>query len=159
MSWLWVKAVPWPLDCPRSKSRNLWCFVDAYFQEVVAISSLALWPIQAASTLNMVQSQCTAFWVSMMQDQESLTLCCRWFLGGGSDIVAAIFTHTGGQHFDYTLLSSHSCLIIQVARSKIVDADFQDGSMSVTPSFLPIQPVNTITFKGYDYAAICLPKM
>jgi len=56
-----------------------------------------------------------------MQAQKSLTLCGRSFFGGGSDIVAAIFSHKGGQNFDYTLISSHSWLIIHDARTKIVD--------------------------------------
>jgi len=58
----------------------------------------------------------------MMQDQKLLTLCCHSFLGGGSDIVGAIFPHKGGQNFDYSLISLHSCLIIQDARTKSVDA-------------------------------------
>ena len=58
----------------------------------------------------------------MMQDQKSLTLSWRSFLGGGSDIVSAIFSHEGGQNFDYSFISSHRCLIIQDARARIVDA-------------------------------------
>jgi len=45
-------------------------------------------------------------------------------LGGGSDIVIAILSHKGSQNFDYSLLSSHRCLIMHDAKTKIVDADF-----------------------------------
>jgi len=40
----------------------------------------------------------------MMQDQKSWTLRWRSFLGGGSDIIAAIFTPNGGQLFEYSLM-------------------------------------------------------
>jgi len=52
----------------------------------------------------------------MMQDQKLLKLHWRSFLGGGSDIVTAIIAHNGSQHFDDSLISSHSCLIIQDAK-------------------------------------------
>jgi len=58
----------------------------------------------------------------MMQDQKSLMLHWRTFLGGGTDIVNAILSHEGGQNFDYSLISLHSWFIIQDARTKIVDA-------------------------------------
>jgi len=57
----------------------------------------------------------------MMQDQPSLTLCWRSFLGGASDLITAIFAHEGGQNFDYSLISSHSCLIIHEASTENVD--------------------------------------
>jgi len=60
----------------------------------------------------------------MMQDQKSLTLGWHSFLGGGSDIVSAIFSHTGGQNFNYGLILSHNYLIVQDARTKIVDTQF-----------------------------------
>jgi len=58
----------------------------------------------------------------MMQDHKLLMLHWRSFLGGGSDIVAATFSHKGVQNFDYSLILSHSCLIIQDGSTKIVDA-------------------------------------
>ena len=44
-------------------------------------------------------------------------------------------------------------------RSGIVDTNFQDGSMSISLSFLPIKTANTVTLEGCDYAVVCLPKM
>jgi len=58
--------------------------------------------------------QCIELWVSMMQDQKSLTLHGPSSLGGGRAIVAAIYTHKRGQHFYYSLLSLNSCLIVQM---------------------------------------------
>jgi len=58
----------------------------------------------------------------MMQDQKLLTLHWRWFLGGGSDIFAAILSCEGGQNFDCSLTSSDSFLIIQGARTNMFDA-------------------------------------
>jgi len=87
-----------------------------------SISSLAFLPIQAADALIINWRPCAALCVSIMQDQKLLPLCSRSFLGGASDIIASIFTHERGQHFDYTSISSHSCLIIQDARTNIVDA-------------------------------------
>jgi len=55
-----------------------------------------------------------------MQDQISLTLRGRSLLGGGSDIVAANLTHNGGQHFDYSIMSSHSCLISKMQEQKLL---------------------------------------
>jgi len=57
-----------------------------------------------------------------MQDQKSLTLCRRSFLGGSSNIVTAIFAHKGGQYCNYVLMSLQSPVIIQDARHRIVDA-------------------------------------
>jgi len=57
----------------------------------------------------------------MMQDQKSLTLRWRSFLGGGSGLVAAIVTHKGNQPFHYSLKSSQSCFGIQDAKTNIVD--------------------------------------
>jgi len=37
-------------------------------------------------------------------------------------MVAAIFSHKGGENFDFRLISSHNCLLIQDARTKIIDA-------------------------------------
>jgi len=58
----------------------------------------------------------------MMQDQESLTLRWHSLLGGGSDIMAAIVPHKGRRNFDYRLILSHSCMIIQDAKTNMVDA-------------------------------------
>jgi len=59
-----------------------------------------------------------------MQDQESLTLRWRSFLWGGSDIVAGLCAHKGGQYWDYGLILSHSPVIIEDARPEIGDAPF-----------------------------------
>jgi hypothetical protein len=57
-----------------------------------------------------------------MQDQKSLTLHWRSFLGGGSDMVVGIFAHKGGQYCHYGLMLSRSLVIIQDARPEIGDA-------------------------------------
>jgi len=58
----------------------------------------------------------------MMEDQKWMMLRWSSLLGRGSEIVAAIVTHKDGQHLDYSLLPSQICLIIQDARTKILDA-------------------------------------
>jgi len=57
-----------------------------------------------------------------MQDQKSLTLGWRSFLGGGSDITTSILAHKGGRYIDYGLMPMHSALSVHDARPKIVDA-------------------------------------
>jgi len=37
-------------------------------------------------------------------------------------MVAAIFSHTGGQNFDHSLILSQNCMLIQDASTKMVDA-------------------------------------
>jgi hypothetical protein len=59
--------------------------------------------------------------MSMMQDQKSLTLRWRSFLGGGSDMVVGIFAHKGGQYCHYGLMLSRSLVIIQDARPEMGD--------------------------------------
>ena len=57
----------------------------------------------------------------MMPDQKSFTLRTLSFLGGGCDIVNTTFAHEGGQLVDYSLISTHRCLLMQDATTKIVD--------------------------------------
>jgi hypothetical protein len=57
-----------------------------------------------------------------MQDQKLLTLCSLSFLGGGSDMVVSPFARKGGQYCNYGLMLSHSLVIIQDTRPKIIDA-------------------------------------
>ena len=89
---------------------------------MVAISYLAFLPTQAADELIMGQRGSVAVRLSNMLDQSSLTLCWRSFLGGGSDIVAAIVSPKGGENIDYSLILSHNSLVFQNARRRIVDA-------------------------------------
>jgi hypothetical protein len=64
----------------------------------------------------------TALELSMMQDQKLLTLHCRSFVGGGSDMVAGLCAHIGGQCCHYGLILLCSLVSIQDARPDIGDA-------------------------------------
>jgi len=99
-------------------TKNRWHSIDADFEVVVAISSVAFWPIVATAALIMGQRRCTALWVSMMQDQKLLTRCWRSFLGGGSDMVTSIFAHADSRWVHYGLTLFHSPQIVQNARPK-----------------------------------------
>jgi len=95
----------------------------------------------------------------MMQDQKLLTLHWRSFLGGGSDIIAAILSHKAGQNFDYSSILSHRCLMIQDARMKIVDAPltlilWETVAMS-TLAFLASKAANTLIMCYSDHV-LCL---
>jgi len=57
----------------------------------------------------------------MTRNQKWLTLRWRSFLRAGSDIVAAIFSHDGGEIFEYSLITLPSRVIIPDAKTKIVD--------------------------------------
>ena len=70
----------------------------------------------------MNQRQCTALWVSMMHLQKSWTLHWHSYLGGRSDVVDEVYTQNGSPHIDYGFMLSHSGLIIEDARAKIIDA-------------------------------------
>jgi len=106
-------------DDPRCKPKKCWHSIDAHFQEVVAISSLAFLPIQAANIMIMGVCQFTALELSKMQDKKSLTLHWRSFLGGGSDIIAGLYALKGGQYCDYGWILSCSPVIVQDARPEI----------------------------------------
>jgi len=56
-----------------------------------------------------------------MQDQKSLALCWRSFLGGGHDIITGLCTHKGGQYSDYSFTLLHSPVIIQDTKPEIGD--------------------------------------
>jgi hypothetical protein len=58
----------------------------------------------------------------MMQDQKSLILHSRTFLGGGSDMVGGSFVHKGGQYSHYGLMLSCIPVSIQHASPEISDA-------------------------------------
>jgi hypothetical protein len=64
-----------------------------------------------------------------MQDEKSLTLHWRSFVGGGSNIVAGHSANKGGQYTDYGLLLSRCPVIIQDARLEIGDAPLMLISM------------------------------
>jgi len=88
---------------------------------VVKTSSLAFLPIEAADTFIMVDYRCTGLWVSIMHDQKLFTLRWCWLFAGGSDIVAAIFSHIWDQNFNYIQISLHSCLVIKDEWTRIID--------------------------------------
>jgi len=98
-----------------------------------------------------------------MEEQNLLMLRCRSVLEDSSDVDVSIFGLKGGQYFGY--VSQRPCLLFDYQTHKtknlwrIVDAHFQDWSMSVSLSVLPIKTANTITLEGCDYAAVCMPKM
>jgi len=146
-------------DDPSCKPKNHWHSVDAHFEEVVAISSLAFLPRKAAIIMIMGICHCSALELSMMQDQKSLTLCWRSFLGGGSDVVVGPVAHSGGQYYHYGLMLSRSPVIIQDARPEISDAPltlispmgqwacclpFYAESRSLTPLWIDVtmQPID-----------------
>jgi len=89
---------------------------------MVVILSLPVLPIKAANTSIIAEYHCTAVWVSMMQEQKSLTLRLRSSLEYSSNVDASIFALKGAQYFDY--VSQRRCLflIIRLARPKLVDA-------------------------------------
>jgi len=62
-----------------------------------------------------------------MQDQKSLTLRWRSFLGGGSDMVIGSFAHKGGQYCHYGLRLARSLDIIQDARPENGDQWFHQS--------------------------------
>jgi len=66
--------------------------------------------------------RCLALELYKMQDEKSLTLCWRLFLGGGSNMVVGSFAHKGGQYYHYGFMLSRSPVIIQDARPEIGDA-------------------------------------
>jgi len=84
--------------------------------------SLAFLPIKAGNIVIMGVCHHTALESLKMQDQKSLTLCWRSFLGGGSNIVTGCCANKGGQCCDYGLLLPHSPVIIKEARPEIGDA-------------------------------------
>jgi len=102
------------------KTKNRWRSVDAYSHNGAVTVMLMFLPIKAANTSVMPNSKQIAIRLLYLQDKKPCTLRWRSFSGGGSEIVAAIFTHKGGQYFDYRLMSSHSCWIIQDASTKSV---------------------------------------
>jgi len=83
--------------------------------------AVAFLPRKGANIMIMSVCHCTALELSMMQDQQSLTLSWHSFLGGGSDIGTSIFAQKGGQFYDYECMPLHGPRIIHDARPKIFD--------------------------------------
>ena len=163
MDWLCFNADAQRFGCPWCKTKNCWCSVEADFYEVVAISSLPFVHIMAANTSVIAWCSRKAVWLSKMQEQQLLTLHWHSFLSDSSDVDASIFGLQGSQYFDY--VSQQPCLLFNYQTHKtknhwcIVDAHFQDGSTSVSLSFLRIKTANPITLEGCDHAAVWLPKI
>ena len=84
------------LNVHDTKTENHWGSIEAQFLEVVAISSVALWPITAADNMIMNWCSCMDRWLCNMQDQKSLMLRWSSFLGGGSGVFNTIFACQGG---------------------------------------------------------------
>jgi len=81
-----------------------------------------------------------------MQDQKSLMLHWRSFLGGGSDIVTSIFANKGSQCWDYGLTVLHSPSIIENAWQKSLTLcwrSFLGGSSDILISILHSMAANT----------------
>jgi len=117
------------------------------------MSAQAFLPIKAANIVILGVCCCTALELSMMQDQISLMLRWRSFSVGGSDIIAGLCAHKGGQFCDYGSTLSHSRVIIQDARSDIGDTPltlisrmgkracrlaFYFSSRSITPLWIDV---------------------
>jgi len=64
---------------------------------------------------------CTALELLMMPDEKSLMLCWRSLSGVGSDIVASLSAHKGGQYWVYRFLLLPSRVIIEESRPEIGD--------------------------------------
>jgi len=95
--------------------------LPAHYSEGVTILSVALLPMKAAYIMIIGWRSWIACWLCRMQHPQSLLLHWRSFFPSGSDIFNTIFTHIGSQHFDYSLMSLHSSLNIQDARTEIVN--------------------------------------
>ena len=88
----------------------------------------------------------TALELSKMQDQKSLTLRWRSFLGGVGDIVAGLCAHEGGPYCDYGLILSRSPEIIHKARPEFGDAPLTlSSSMGQQACRLPLYVLNLPT--------------
>jgi len=59
-----------------------------------------------------------------MQEQKSLTLHWRSFLGDSSDVEASIFGVKGGHYFDYVWQQPCLLLSIRLTRQKFGDTSF-----------------------------------
>ena len=68
----------------------------------------------------MGQRHCIAFWLSVIQDQKSLTLRWHSVFGGTKVIVVSISANQGGRQFDYGIKPLHSHLIIQDGRQELL---------------------------------------
>lgn len=84
-----------------------------------------------ASTLIMGYHHSIAIWLYKIQNQKSLMLLWRSFLGGSSNIVLGIFAPKGCQYCDCGWMPLHSAVIIQDAKPQIVDAPFTLISLMV----------------------------
>jgi len=93
---------------------------DTPFQEVVAISSLAVSRIKAADRTIMSWCCCIAIWRPKIPVQKLLMLRWQSCLDGTRDIIVSIFAHEGGEQFSYGLTPLYSVSIIQDARPEIL---------------------------------------
>jgi len=57
------------------RTRNRWRTIDAHYQEIVEMASVAFSPIMAANTVIIHTNYQITFWLPDLQNQKSLTLC------------------------------------------------------------------------------------
>jgi len=95
--------------------------LDAYFWEVVAISSLPSLPMMMANTVILGQSHCTTLCLSSMHDRKSLTLQWCSLLGCGQECVHFFFYSYAGQYFVFERMLPRSHLFAARVRPNIRD--------------------------------------
>jgi len=75
MPHLWMSATNCHLDDPGCKAKNRGHSIDPHIQNGAVTVSLSLFPIKAANTLIMHNSEQLTFYLPYLQDQKSWTLC------------------------------------------------------------------------------------
>jgi len=84
----------------RCKTKNLWCYIDTCFEDVVGSVSLSLWTSKAANTSFMTVYNLLAPTLPKIHYEQSLTHLWHFFSGCGRACVSARFDHHGGQYIE-----------------------------------------------------------
>jgi len=84
---LWLRATYRPAHNPKYVTKNRWRSVDAHFHDGAGSASLSHLPMKSANTSFMTIYNLLHHRLPKIHDEESLTLCWRWFCHGCNHIM------------------------------------------------------------------------
>jgi len=127
--------------------KDCWHFFNTYFHDEADSVSLLFLHLKVANTSFMNVCNQMPVRLPKMLDQKLLSLLWHWFLGGGRECITVLVPSNSCQYLIYWCLQSISTLVTPDAKPKIccnfIDADFQNGAVTMLQSLLPINAANT----------------
>jgi len=85
-------------DLPWWKANNLWCSIDAHFEDGAGSASVSLCSMKVAYPLFVAICSLSPLSVPRIHDQQLVTLCWRVFSGWGRERISGSFDHHDGRY-------------------------------------------------------------